>query len=146
MDVREKHGLQREEMRDEVRREELRDEVRREEIRDEIRREELRDEVRREELRDEVRREELRDEIRYREIHEERYEERYDDYWDYWDHRRHRVAVGTVYEVSDFDDEYCEATVVVDRVTYYSCDGVWYRQAYSGGTVNYIVVGGPRSD
>ena len=79
------------------------------------------------------RREEVREEIR-------------DDHWDYYHHRRHRIVVGTVYEASDFSSDYCEATVVVDNVNYYQCEGTWYKRAYSGGSVTYVVVDGPGRD
>ena len=75
-----------------------------------------------------------------------RREERREDHWDHYHHRRHREELGTTYTSDYWDDDYCEATVVVDGVTYYECDGVWYRQAYSGGEVTYVVVEGPRSD
>ena len=74
---------------------------------------------------------------------EYRHEEIYDDYWDYRHHRRHYVEVGTVYTTWDFDDDDCEATVSAEDVTYYRCDEVWYKRAYSGGTVTYVVVDGP---
>ena len=126
---------------DDHRREEMRDEYRREEryrdVRDEYRAEEIRDEYRAEEIRDEYRRDEIRDEYRREEI--------YDDYWDYYDYD-YRVEVDTVYTTSDFNDYDCEATVIVDGVTYYGCDGVWYKRAYSGGRVVYVVVEGPRNN
>ena len=75
-----------------------------------------------------------------------RREERREDRWDHEHRRRHREELGTTYSSDDWDDDYCEAEVVVDGVTYFGCDGVWYRQAYSGGSVNYVVVEGPRSD
>ncbi|MDJ0857413.1 MAG: hypothetical protein QNI88_19555 [Desulfobacterales bacterium] len=75
-----------------------------------------------------------------------RREERREDHWDHWHHRRHREELGTTYSSDYWDDDYCEAEVVVDGVTYFECDGVWYRQAYSGGSVNYVVVEGPRSE
>jgi hypothetical protein len=34
----------------------------------------------------------------------------------------------------------------VADVIYYQCDGVWYRRAYSGGSVTYVVVDGPTRD
>ena len=79
-------------------------------------------------------RHERREEIR-EEVHEE--------HWDHYHHRRHLVVVGTVYASSDFSTGYCEATVVVDNVTYYQCEEVWYKRAYSGGNVTYVVVDGP---
>jgi len=76
---------------------------------------------------------------RRKEIREEIHEE----HWDRYHHRRHRIAVGTVYVASDFSSEYCEATVVVDNVTYYQCENIWYKRAYSGGSVAYVVVDRP---
>ena len=69
-----------------------------------------------------------------------------DEHWDHWRHRRYREELGTTYSSDYFDDDDCEAEVVVDGITYYNCDGVWYRRAYSGGTVNYVVVEGPRRE
>ncbi len=75
-----------------------------------------------------------------------RAEERREDRYEYERRRRHREELGTTYSSDYWDDDYCEASVVVRGVTYYECDGVWYRQAYSGGEVTYVVVEGPRSD
>jgi hypothetical protein len=86
-------------------------------------------------------RQEKREEIR--EKRQERREEIRDKYWDDW---HHGVAIGTVYTTSDFDAGYCEASVIVEGVTYYQCDGVWYKRAYAGGTVTYVVVDGPRNN
>jgi gas vesicle protein len=80
---------------------------------------------------------------RIREAHEDRREEIRDEHWDHW---RQHEDLGTVYTEWDFSDEDCEASIVVDGVTYYGCDGVWYRRAYSGGTVTYVVVEGPRNN
>ena len=89
-------------------------------------------------------RQERREQIRDK--HQERLEDIRDDHWDHWRYRRQYVTVGTVYTTSDFRTDSCEATVVVDGVTYFQCDGVWYKRAYAGGTVTYVVVEGPRSD
>jgi hypothetical protein len=86
-------------------------------------------------------RQERREEIR--EKRQERREEIRDEYWDDYHYHRHRVAVGTVYTYSDFSPEYCEASVVMSGVTYDQCDGVWYKRAYSGGVVTWVVVDGP---
>lgn len=69
-----------------------------------------------------------------------------DEHWDRWRYRRHREELGTTYTSDYFDDDDCEVEVVRDEITYYECDGVWYQRAYSGGTVNYVVVEGPRSN
>jgi hypothetical protein len=74
-----------------------------------------------------------------RERHEDRREEIRDEHREY----RRREELGTTYTSDYFEDDYCEAEVVVRGVTYYECDGVWYQRAYSGGTVNYVVVEGP---
>ena len=75
-----------------------------------------------------------------------RHQKRRDEHWDNWRYRRYREELGTTYSSDYFDDDDCEVEVVRDGVTYYECDGVWYQRAYSGGTVNYVVVEGPRSD
>ena len=77
---------------------------------------------------------------------QERREER-DEQRERWRENRRREEVGTTYYYGDYwGDEYCEASVVVDGITYYQCEGVWYRRAYSGGEVAYVVVEGPRSE
>jgi hypothetical protein len=68
-----------------------------------------------------------------------------ENYWDHWHHRRHRVALGTVYTQDEFREMRCQSPTVVDGVNYYNCGGVWHQRAYSGGTVVYMVVEGPRS-
>ncbi len=87
---------------------------------------------------------ERREEIRERRA--ERREDIRDEHWDHYRYRRYREEIGTTYTSDYFDDDYCEAEVVVDGVTYYQCEGVWYRQAYAGGEVTYVVVEGPRSN
>ena len=99
---------------------------------------------RREEIREEHRRDVIHDEARVDRRREAIRREEREEYWDHWEDRRYRRAVGTVYTTSDFYEDDCEATLIVDNVTYYSCDGVWYQRAYSGGTVTYVVVDGPR--
>ena len=84
------------------------------------------------------------------ERHEERQERREeirDERRDHYREQLRREEVGTTYYESDyFDDDYCEASVVVDGITYYGCEGVWYRRAYAGGSVTYVVVDGPGSE
>lgn len=70
-------------------------------------------------------------------------EVRREEYWDRW---RARENLGTVYTERDFSSEECEVSAVVEGVTYYNCDGVWYERAFSGGTVTYVVVERPRRD
>lgn len=78
-----------------------------------------------------------------REARENAREDIRDERWDHWhDHDN----LGTVYTEYDFSYDDCEASIVRDEVTYYSCDGVWYKRAYSGGTVTYVVVDRPASD
>lgn len=77
-----------------------------------------------------------------RERQEDRRKEMRDEYRD----RRRYEELGTTYTSDYWDDDYCETEVVVDGVTYFGCDGVWYKRAYSGGSVTYVVVEGPRSD
>ena len=75
-----------------------------------------------------------------RDKHEQAREEIRDTHWDHWYDYDDR---DTVYEEYDFNYEDCEASIVRDGITYYSCDGVWYKRAYSGGTVTYVVVDRP---
>ncbi len=65
---------------------------------------------------------------------------------EHWDHWHDHDDLGTVYTEYDFNDDDCEASIVVDGITYYSCDGAWYKRAYSGGTVTYVVVERPARD
>ncbi|MDJ0810842.1 MAG: hypothetical protein QNJ01_12145 [Desulfobacterales bacterium] len=98
--------------------------------------------------------EQLENRAELREKRDQRREKQREDRREEWRRRRHREALGTTYsydywddDAYDYwDDDYCEAEVVVDGVTYFQCDGVWYRRAYSGGTVDYVVVEGPRAD
>lgn len=80
------------------------------------------------------------------ETREHRREKTRDEHWDDYRRRRDRVALGTAFTSADWNGDDCEASVVVDGITYYNCDGIWYRQAYAGGEVTYVVVEGPRSD
>ena len=92
-------------------------------------------------------RQEMRDQLEERrETRERRREEIHDEHRDEYRYRRYREELGTTYSSDYWDDDYCEAEVVVDGVTYYECEGNWYRRAYSGGEVTYVVVEGPRSD
>lgn len=79
-----------------------------------------------------------------------RLEERREDLLEHEHRRRHREEVGTTYSSDYWDDyygdDYCEAEVEIGGVTYYECEGNWFRRAYSEGAVNYVVVEGPRSD
>lgn len=92
-------------------------------------------------------RQEMRDQLEERrETRERRREKIRDEHRDEYRYRRYREELGTTYSSDYWDDDYCEAEVVVDGVTYYECEGNWYRRAYSGGEVTYVVVEGPRSD
>ena len=78
-----------------------------------------------------------------REAREDASEKVRNEHWDRWhDHD----DLGTVYTDYVFSDEDCEASIVVDGITYYSCDGAWYKRAYSGGTVTYVLVERPARD
>jgi hypothetical protein len=34
-------------------------------------------------------------------------------------------------------------SVIVDGITYWSCDDAWYQSTYSDGSVTYVVVNAP---
>ena len=80
---------------------------------------------------------------RLREAREDAREKIRNEHWDHW---YDQDDLGTVYTEYDFNDDDCEASIVVDGITYYSCDGAWYKRAYSGGTVTYVVVERPARD
>jgi len=75
--------------------------------------------------------------------HKRRHDEIKDEHWDRYHDRHDRRVVGTVYRGDDFSTDYCEASVAVSGVTYYQCENTWYKRAYSGGDVRYIVVDAP---
>ncbi len=92
-------------------------------------------------------RQEIHDQLaERREARERRRENIRDAHRDEYRERRYREELGTTYLSDYWDDDQCEAEVVVDGITYYACGGNWYRRAYSNGEVNYVVVEGPRSD
>jgi len=72
----------------------------------------------------------------------------HDDREDWYDDRRRRVAtaivIGSVISAASWNSMSCARTsVVVDGITYWSCDGAWYQSSYSGGSVTYVVVDAP---
>jgi hypothetical protein len=73
------------------------------------------------------------------------YDDRYDR-WDDWGRGAAVVAgaaiVGSAISAAAYDDLDC-TTVVVDGVSYSRCGSTWYRPAYSGGDVTYVVVEPP---
>ena len=69
-----------------------------------------------------------------REWHEDRYRRR----------AVRRVAVGTTLTVASWNSLTCHRTVYIrEGISYYSCDGYWYRPYYRGNSVVYVVVDTP---
>jgi hypothetical protein len=72
----------------------------------------------------------------------------YQQHWDAWHggatYTTTEVTVGTVVASDDFDADSCQVTIAgSDGFTYYDCNDTWYRKAFAGGTVSYVVVDGP---
>jgi len=99
----------------------------------------------RRDYRDDVRgdRQDYRDHVR--DDRRDYYDDRYDR-WDDWGRGAAVVAgaaiVGSAISAAAYDDLDC-TTVVVDGVSSSRCGGTWYRPAYSGGDVTYVVVDPP---
>ena len=69
--------------------------------------------------------------------------ERREDRRDYYDDRRD-FARGATYTAVWWGQSCSNATVVVvDRYTYYECDGAWFSRTYYGGEVIYTVTDAP---
>lgn len=81
--------------------------------------------------------------------HQSRNKRRYEQRKDFRDDVRRdrwRWRVGTSLTAAAFRNMSCRSEVIViGNVTYYRCGTGWYRRAYSGGTVTYIVVEAPAS-
>ena len=78
------------------------------------------------------------------------YEDRYDDYWDdrWYSSWWYGYPVSTVsYSFYIYDQKPCQQTVVINQsrgsTTYYYCDSIWYQQAYTSGSVKYVVTSPP---
>lgn len=64
--------------------------------------------------------------------------------WDEWRDRRRRWVIGTTITAATFAALTCTSTrYVINGVYYYSCGDAWYRRAYAGTTVTYVVVNAP---
>jgi hypothetical protein len=78
------------------------------------------------------------------------YEDRYDDYWDdrWYSSWWYGYPVSRVsYSFYIYDQKPCQETIVINQArgstTYYYCDSVWYQQAYTSGSVKYVVTSPP---
>ena len=78
------------------------------------------------------------------------YEDRYDDYWDdrWYSSWWYGYPVSTVsYSFYIYDQKPCQETVVINQAkgstTYYYCNSIWYQQAYTSGSVKYVVTSPP---
>lgn len=61
-----------------------------------------------------------------------------------WWEDRSRRRVGAVLTATAFRSLTCTPTVViVNGVSYYSCNSVWYSRRYVSGSVTYVVVTAP---
>jgi len=87
------------------------------------------------------------DRMDYREDAREDWQDYYDDrYWDHWrggSGFAAGVAIGTAISAASFSSLSCSKTVTLAGATYYNCGTSWYKRAYSGGSVTYVVVNPP---
>jgi hypothetical protein len=108
-----------------------------------------RQETRREQPRDSGDRDDAReDRQQHRDDAREDRQDFIDDEWD--DHNHHGgaafaagVAVGAAASSNYVTDVPCSTTVIVNNVTYYNCDSIWYSRGSQGGEVVYIITSAP---